>query len=675
MQAKIVKAVFHKELLELLRNRRSLMVMFGVPLLLYPLLTLAVGSLAHTNEKSLSQHSGQVVVVGAQSAEHLVTMLHDPKYHLEMIDPPPSNPLASLKAGFIDAVIDVPTNGEADALAGNPLNFQVHVDSSHPAEPFVNKKIDSLMDDYQRWIIQQRLAGHGLSPTLAEPPQETLTDLATPEQEFGRLFGMILPMLLLLTGMLGAMYPALAATTTERELGTLETLLVTPATRNELLTAKAAIVLISALLTSLLNLISMSLVLWRMSPDMGKGATMVSIDPMALALAYLAAVPTLIFFSALVLMVGMMARNIREANSYATPIMLLPIGSMLIQVANPRITPGLMVTPVANTTLIIQDVLTGHAHFGNFFLAMVSSFLFAGLVLSLAGRLFTNEQLVNPAWEPISFKAFRRKDKSLPPRWPAVDEALTLFAISLLLNFYLSASWISWGLLPLLTAVEILLIAAPAIIFAKIARYPWKEVFSLRVPRFGAMIGAAFIGLGLIPLANVISFIQQKLHILPQNQADLEGISKLFEPTLIAHPYLSPLVVGLLAGICEEILFRGPIHSALIRRLPLWAALSTGGLLFAAAHLDMAGLPVRMLAGIILGWLVFRTGSIFPAMLMHALYDGGSLGWGTYQLLRGVDFMTKPLEDPAGWIRLIVGIALLLAGFTMIRRSGAAKTS
>jgi sodium transport system permease protein len=674
LQSKIVKAVFHKEVLELLRNRRSLMVMFGVPLLLYPLLTLAVGSLANTNQKELSQHSGQIVVTGGKSAEHLVAMLQRPEYHLENIDPAPSNPLASLKSGFIDAVIDVPPHGEADALAGKPLEFEIHVDSSHPASPFVSKKIDKLMDDYQQWILQQRLAGHGLPPTLAQPPKDKFTDMATPEQEFGRLFGLILPMLLLLTGMLGAMYPALAATTTERELGTLETLLVTPATRNELLTAKAAIVLISGLLTSLLNLISMSLVLWRMSPDLGKGP-IVAIDPMALALSYLAAVPTLIFFSALVLMVGMMARNIREANSYATPIMLLPVGSMLIQVANPRITPGLMVTPVANTTLIIQDVLTGHAHFGDFFLAMVSSFFFAGLVLSMAGRLFTNEQLVNPAWEPISFRGFRRKDKSYRPRWPAIDEALTLFAISLLLNFYLSASWVKWGLLPLLAGVEILLIAAPAIIFAKIARYPWRDVFSLRPPSFRAVLGATFLGLGLIPVTNVISFIQQKLHILPQNQADLEGLSKLFEPTLIAHPFLAPIVVGLLAGVCEELLFRGPIHCALIRRLPVWAALATGGLLFAAAHLDLPGLPIRMLAGMMLGWIVWRTGSIFPAMLMHALYDGGSLGWGTYQLLHGVDFMTNPLTNPAGWIRLLVGIALLLAGFTLIRRASIIKTS
>jgi hypothetical protein len=107
----------------------------------------------------------------------------------------------------------------------------------------------------------------------------------------------------------------------------------------------------------------------------------------------------------------------------------------------------------------------------------------------------------------------------------------------------------------------------------------------------------------------------------------MEGIGKMFEPTLTMHPWLAPIVVGLLAGVCEELLFRGPIQAALIRRMPVWVALAIGGLLFAAAHMDLPGLPARMGLGIVLGWIVWRTGAIWPAMLMHAVYDGTQLAW------------------------------------------------
>jgi membrane protease YdiL (CAAX protease family) len=472
-------------------------------------------------------------------------------------------------------------------------------------------------------------------------------------------------LLLLLTGMLGALYPALSATTNERELGTLETLLVTPATRGELLTAKAGIVLLSGLLTALLNMISMSLVFWRVMSQIEKSPVSVSINVSALALSYLAAIPTLIFFTALVLMVGLLARNLREANAYATPLMMVPIASMLIGIADPAISPGLLVTPVANTTIIIREVLLGRATFGSFALAFASSGLYAGLVLSLAGRLFTNEQLVNPAWEPISFRGFARR--SHRPRWPDVDEALALFSVSLLLNFYLSPSWIKHGLLPLLLAVETLLIAGPAIVFAKLGHYPWKQVFSLRRAKIAGFAGAALLGLGMIPLMNGLNALQSYWNILPPNKADLEGMTELLTPALLAHPIFAPIVIGALAGICEELLFRGPIQAAFVKRFPLALALTLGGLLFAAAHMDLSGMPPRMILGIILGWIVVRQRSIYPAMLMHAVYDGVSVAFAAQQL-HG-DPTGASMDTLISWPMILAGVAASVAGWELIKTS------
>jgi sodium transport system permease protein len=657
----ILKTVFQKELTELLRNRRSLLVMFGVPLLLYPLLTIAVASLSESKQSEMAQRMTDAVIVDGPAAPRLLEMLSDPDNKVAVRDESPARAKEDLKTAAIDVLIIVPPNYQADAIAGRDVELDVQLDTSRTTTASVQRKIDKLLISYQQWIVQQRLTAHGLPVDLAAQPKHTITDIATSGQMFGVFLGSALPLLLLMTGMLGALYPALNATTTERELGTLETLLVTPATRGELLTAKAGIVLLSGLLTALLNMVSMSLVLSRVLSEAKTGSIGITIDPKALALSYLAAVPTLIFFTALVLMVGLLARNLREANAYATPLMMVPITSMLIGIADPATTPGLLVTPVANTTLIIRAVLTGHATVGAFALAFVSSGLYAGLVLSLAGRLFTNEQLVNPAWEPLSLRGFRLSGRDRPPRWPAVDEALTLFAVSMLLNFYLAPSWTRHGLLPLLMGVEILLIAGPAVIFAWIGRYPWKAVFSLRKPSTAMLAGSLLMGIGLIPVMNQISQWQTAWHILPQSKADMEGMSELMEPALRAHPLLCPIVVGLLAGICEELLFRGPIQTALVRRLPIGAALTAGGLLFAAAHMDMSGLPLRTILGILLGWIVWRGGSIFPAMLLHAAYDGVSVGWAAHQLVNG----TESDHIPIVW--LAAGVVISVAGWLLIR--------
>src|SRR5712692_9048694 len=246
----------------------------------------------------------------------------------------------------------------------------------------------------------------------------------------------MLPVLLLTTGLFGAFIPAVNSITGERELGTLETLLVTPASKLELLLAKGALVLLSSLLTAGLNMLSMALVIWRILSLRAGALGAVTVDPGALALAYVAAVPALLFFAAAALIFCLAARSYREASAYATPLFLMPMVPMIVSIIDPKPTPGLLVTPIVNTTLVIRAVLTGHPSTGAFWLAFASSCFYAGLLLSLAGRLFSTEALVNPAWEPLSLGGLRAGLRRRERRLPAVDEALALFALSLLLLFY-----------------------------------------------------------------------------------------------------------------------------------------------------------------------------------------------------------------------------------------------
>ena len=124
-------------------------------------------------------------------------------------------------------------------------------------------------------------------------------------------------------------------------------------------------------------MISMSFVLWRISSAaIGQGGASpfgsVNISIGDLALVYLAAVPALLFFSTIVLIVGLVARNFREANSFASPVIMLPMLAIFVSMSEPTPTPALMITPVVSTTLIIHDVLTNRASAGNFLLAFLS---------------------------------------------------------------------------------------------------------------------------------------------------------------------------------------------------------------------------------------------------------------------------------------------------------------
>jgi membrane protease YdiL (CAAX protease family) len=152
---------------------------------------------------------------------------------------------------------------------------------------------------------------------------------------------------------------------------------------------------------------------------------------------------------------------------------------------------------------------------------------------------------------------------------------------------------------------------------------------------------------------------------------------KLILDSLTAHPLLTIVLVGALAGFCEELLFRGPIQKALLRKLNPWAAIWITALLFGAAHMELHGLPARTLLGVALGYVVWRGGSIFPAMLLHALYDMAALAHLWWTVHRVGTSALLATADAGGFdtemaVMLALGAVLIGVG-TWMFRSGAVR--
>jgi len=666
LRLNIIRAVFRKELKEMLRDRRSLMVMIGLPLVLYPLLAIGIATLQTGKKRELTERVGKVVLNDPAAAPHLRDMLAAKVSGLEL-SPPRSDPdvKQALSDGSIDAAIEVTPNFEQEAREGKRVEVTVRLDRSRTTADFVERKVRKIVDNYQRWLTEQRLAERKIPLSVLAPVEMTTEDVADPSQRFGHLLAQALPVLLLMTGMLGALFPALNATTTERELGTMESLLLTPARRFELLAAKGLLVLLCALLTAGLNMLSMSLTLLRALTLVSDHPLNLSISPSMLLLSYIAAMPALIFFSALVLIVGLVARNFREANSFATPVMLIPLSAFAVALTEPRATAALLITPVASTTIVIREVLTGRATTGQFLLAFSSSCLYAGIILSFAGRLFSSEQLVNPAWEPVSLKLFRRRERKATPRLPAVDEALILFCVVLLLLFYVSPNFLKHGLLAEAIGNEILLILAPTLAFAAFARWDWRRTFSFRQSSFPVLVAAALLGLGLSPWAPLLQNFQNKLW--PQDAQTERDTMNTFVTALQTIPVIKVIVIGVLAGVCEEVLFRGPIQASMLRRIPAWAAILFTAILFAGIHLDVHGLPLRTLLGILMGWIVWRTGSIYPAMLTHGLYDTAGLGMAAWQIHHSGLNSLNTFNSFDYWALAVGGVLLVIAVALWVR--------
>src|SRR5215208_2961992 len=205
----------------MLRDRRSLLIMFGVPLLLYPLLTAGLAGLAGSQVKKAKEKVAAVAVINAAAAPHLVEMIRAKGDVFRVADPPYTDAAAAraaLEAEKLDAMLEVPPDAEAQLLTGAEPEFVVTLNRSRMREASAaGRKVEDLLDGYEKWVIGQRLKQRDVPASVLAPVKRRTLDVATAQERLGSLMAGILPLFLLLTGMLGSFFSVNNATTTERE--------------------------------------------------------------------------------------------------------------------------------------------------------------------------------------------------------------------------------------------------------------------------------------------------------------------------------------------------------------------------------------------------------------------------------------------------------------------------
>jgi len=185
-------------------------------------------------------------------------------------------------------------------------------------------------------------------------------------------------------------------------------------------------------------------------------------------------------------------------------------------------------------------------------------------------------------------------------------------------------SWFGIVLIIVMVVGELLFCALPALLWALIGRQSLAEAFAWRRASGREYVGAALLGLGFLPWVQTLIVVQN--HVWPRSMAGQGASDALLLPLLLHYPIVMTLTLPLAAAFSEELFFRGTLQRALLKRLPVWLAVGLASVLFAALHFDVQGFVVRTMLGILLATLVLRGRSLFPAMILHFVYDAAALG-------------------------------------------------
>lgn len=404
-----------RDLLATIRDRRTLNATIFMPLIMIPLLTLGLPFLMGNLIGGKQTERQKVGVIGTLPAPLRSMLESDVKSESGAVLRsgvtlvPVTDAMKAVQDGDVEAVLK-PAQPMPTQAGGQTATLEVYGKlASMSSEAGAVGKVQSVVEAYNRSLTVDRLKTMGLDEQTLTPVRVQAID-ATPEQ--ARRSGMLaflIPMLMLQFILSGGMATAVDATAGEKERGTLESLLVTPVRRSEVVGGKLLATTLTALISALFSVAGFVVTGFvvaqlrarqdggslasEMSSMMGGQLTLTL--PGVLALLGIG-LSSALLISALLIAISIYARSFKEAQTYIAPLsMLIVIPVIMLQFADfLNFSTAVYATPLIGSMIALLDTVKGTVTTPHALLAILGNLLGALLVSMVARRSFGREEII-----------------------------------------------------------------------------------------------------------------------------------------------------------------------------------------------------------------------------------------------------------------------------------------
>ncbi|MCW0201166.1 MAG: ABC transporter permease [Rhodanobacter thiooxydans] len=382
-------SVFLKEVKENLRDRRTLMSAFLTGPLLGPLLFVMLINFTLNRELDKAEQPLPVPVIGAEYAPNLMNAL---KAGGVLPAAPVADPAQAVRKQDADVVLRIASGYGKAWRQGEPVQVELFYDSSQRDANSSVERVTQLVEGYARQQGAMRLVARGLSPATAWPLQVTRRDQATPQSRAVLMFAM-LPYFFVITIFMGGMYLAIDLTAGERERQSLEPLFANPVARWKILCGKLAAICAFSTASLLITLLAFAVV-GQFIPAEKIGMEL-DLGLHFATYALLLMLPLVLLLAALQSMVAAFAKSYREAQTYISLLMLVPIiPSLLLSFMPIKAQAWMYAVPLLGQNLGIMQLLRGDgvsaAQLG---LCLAGSLAAALIALLATAQLYRSERL------------------------------------------------------------------------------------------------------------------------------------------------------------------------------------------------------------------------------------------------------------------------------------------
>ncbi|OBV39009.1 ABC transporter permease [Janthinobacterium psychrotolerans] len=392
--------IYLKELLELTRDRKTLIFTILIPIFAMPLIFGGFAYVSSNMFKNARSAELRYAIFGQQHAPGLGAHFGQ-QANLRLV---PLKDESEIRQAILDERIKfavvIPPQFDAALQQQRQASITLHYNSASTVD-VTQQRVREVIDGYNTSLRQQALSAlklnaeqlaFALAPVLLEKKST-----ADQREQMGAVIGGMLPYLLLMVCLTAAMYPAIDMGAGEKERGTLETLLLAPVPRGAIVLAKFLVLFTVGMTSAVLMVGSMAVLLTVFGGSLeGNLAMMVrSITLTDLAMITLMLVPTAAIFASLLLSISIYAKSYKEAAGMITPLMLLTILPIVVAML-----PGVelnwlwAMVPLTNVSLAMKELVKGTMDYSMFGVILASTTVIAGALLLLCRWWFKREAVL-----------------------------------------------------------------------------------------------------------------------------------------------------------------------------------------------------------------------------------------------------------------------------------------
>ena len=322
-----IRVVARKELIDMVRDRRTLLIGLLMGPLLLPVLIIGGGGLLEQRVRTQIESTLQLPVVGAEHAPNLMAFLATRNI---IAEPPPDDPDRAVREQRADVILEIDAGFAKQWRESRAARVELIHDSSRQDSRIPVDRLRGALAEYSRTVGALRTLNRGLSPEVDTAILIAQRDVATPESRRGMLLA-FLPYLLILFSFLGGANLVMDATAGERERQSLEPLLATPAPRSAIMSGK----ILAACLFGMFSLLLIVLA-FKLGFSFAPGPLqLVAVSPRMMAQLLFVLMPMVLIGTTLLTLISATVKSMKEAQGYLSVLMLLPVVPTILLMVNP----------------------------------------------------------------------------------------------------------------------------------------------------------------------------------------------------------------------------------------------------------------------------------------------------------------------------------------------------